>query len=302
MDLQEIFELSDQQISLLDSLLSRAINLFPTTYVPTELFQQGFTYHNGVIVQIKDVEHKFLLDYYEKTFLQTFHAFFLKMAEEKTSQTNIFALRVLLELSVENSFLIFNTNVESEDKKLFLLMTLLVDYAAIDTPLSEQFYSWFVRLFNENAVFLKSSLSEKELILVEQLKAALLQNGRKVVLIKKVRKLLNQVKARALNNYQERKIYSPTDNYIGLSSGLSHIMHGNVLLLENSLKPSSKNNHILRVYAHLFISGISLLDQVVLFHSNPEFSQLVTEFKDQHNLFAELFKDAWKKHSELKTK
>lgn len=295
--LKEIFELADEEVSLLLRILKRAIATFQSTYVSTDLILNGFTSHKGIIVPIEEVEHKFLFDYYEKTFLETITEFLEKMWEEKGSQTNIFAFRVLLEMSVEDSFLIFNNGVNKDDKELLLLLNLLSDYASFNTPLRQRFYSWFEKLFVEYENLLKNNLSPKDYKEIEKLRHALLSGKLTPVMIKNIRRIISPTKGKILDKARTAKLFQTTDNYVGLSSGWSHALHGNVLLIKNSLADKSKLNHELRVYAHIFIAGISVLDQVVPYHANRELTDLFRDFKLQHSEFSVLFKKAWENNS-----
>lgn len=294
---KEIFKLADEEVSLLLRILKRAIAIFPNAYVSTDLILNGFTLHKGIVLPIEEVEHKFLFNYYEKTFLETITEFLEKMWEEKDSQTNIFAFRVLLEMSVEDSFLIFNNGVNKDDKELLLLLNLLSDYASFNTPLKDKFYSWFEKLFVEYENTLKNNLSPKDYKNIEKLRLALLLGKPTPVMIKNIRRMISPIKGKILDKARTAKLFQTTDNYVGLSSGWSHALHGNVLLIKDSLADKSKLNHKLRVYAHIFIAGISVLDQVVPYHANSELANLYKDFKSQHSEFSILFKKSWEINS-----
>ena len=116
-------------------------------------------------------------------------------------------------------------------------------------------------------------------------------------MIKNIRRIISPTKGKILDKARTAKLFQTTENYVGLSSGWSHALHGNVLLIKNSLAEKSKLNHELRVYAHIFIAGISVLDQVVPYHANRELTNLFKDFKLQYSEFSILFKKAWENNS-----
>ena len=293
----DIFYEADKEVKDFLTLLNEGQKLFPSAYTPTSLYKKGYVQYNGIVVPIEEVSYKFLFDYYQNAFLKAYIALFERLWEEKTALTNEFALRVILEMGIENSFLIFDKRVENDDKNLYLIISLLADYSSIETSMKDYFYGWFNKLFSKKEEFIKNNLSQKEFKIIKDLESVVNNSSDQIKYrdaIKKARMLLNTVKFRILNKYTLKGIYSETENYKGIKSGESHTLHGNIFLIINRLSDKSRQNHQFRVYAYLFISGIEILKRLSHFHDNKSYEEKVTSFISKHASFKIKLVEAWK--------
>jgi len=295
--MNNLFIEADKEIKKFLVLIKEGQDLFPTTYVSADLLKKGFVQYNGVIVPLDKVSYKFLFDYYHKAFLSAYITFFERLWEERNSLTNEFALRAILEMGIENSFIIFDRRVENNDKKLYLTILLLTDYSSIETSMKSLFYGWFNRLLNENEEFLHTNISPKEWKIISDLKDVVKDSFDKIKYrkaIKKARSLLSNVKYKILEKYTKKNIYIETENYKGIKSGESHTLHGNIFLIIHRLNQKSQENHLFRVYSYLFISGIEMLKRLSDFHNDKFYKEEALNFIDNHSKFKIKLIEAWK--------
>jgi hypothetical protein len=301
---EEIFNESRLEVEKLLALMEEGRSLFPKRLVPEVLLQQGLTYYKGLVVPTSSVSHKYLYDDYEVPFLEGFIALFKKLLEDASSVSNEFAFRTLLEMGSENSFIILDKRVDKDDKKLFILVSLLADYSSIETSMRTIFNEWLTKLYQENVKFLRLRLSEGDIKTLEELiillKNAKIDFDQYTILLKSVRQLLSKVKSDLLNKYNQKKVFGLNDGYKRMKSGEAHMLHGNAFLIMNRMKQQSKENHLFRVYAYLTISGIDLLNCLSSFLNNQNFSKKVEDFNKEHNVFKLKFKSAWEKTKPIK--
>lgn len=302
--MENIFKEAEIQAEKLLYLLKDGNELFPKRIVPIDLLKQGFTVYRGVVTPIKSVSHKYLFDDFEAPFIEAYIALFEKLIEEKDSATNEFSFRTLLEMGSEDSFIILDKRVEKDDKKIFILVSLLADYSSIETSMRSIFNAWLTKLFNEHKEFIKQALPEKAFTLLKELKDLLGNSSivldRFTVLLKDVRELRNKVKANILNKYKQKKIFALNDMYKRMKSGESHMLHGNAFLIINRMNQQSEENHLFRVFAYLAISGTDMLNRLSGFLGNKNYSQKVNEFNKKHSDFKLKFRIAWEKSKHIK--
>jgi len=221
----DIFDEAKIQAEKLLSLLKEGNALFPKRIVPKDLLRQGFTVYRRIVTPIKAVSHKYLFDDFEAPFLEAYIALFGKLTEEKSSVLNEFSFRTLLEMGSEDSFIILNKRVEKDDKKIFILVSLLADYSSIETSMRSLFNEWLTKLFNEHEEFLKQMLPEKDFTSLKELKDLLnntsIDLDRFTILLKEARELRNKVKANILNKYKQKKVFALNDTYKRMKSGES---------------------------------------------------------------------------------
>lgn len=295
--MDNIFGEAKLQAEKLLSLLKEGNKLLPKRLVPTELLRQGYTLYKGIVAPTNSVSHRYLFDDFEAPFLEAYIAIFGKLVEESSSVSNEFAFRTLLEMGSENSFIILDKRVEKDDKKLFVLVSLLADYSSIETSMRSIFNEWLTKLYQENEEFLKLMLLEKDIKILEELKDLIKNTNidldRYTILLKKVRQLLSKVKTNLLNKYKQKKVFALNDMYKRAKSGEAHMLHGNAFLILNRMNQQSAENHLFRVFAYLIISGNDILNHLSSFLGNQDFSKKVEEFNKEHDEFKKRFKLAW---------
>ncbi len=302
--MDNIFGEAKLQAEKLLSLLKEGGELLPKRMVPTGLLRQGYTLYKGIVAPTKSVSHRYLFDDFEAPFLEAYIGLFAKILDENSSISNEFAFRTLLEMGSEDSFIIFDKRVKQEDKKLFVLISLLADYSSIETSMKNLFNEWLAKLYQENKEFLKLALPEEDIKILGELKK-LLENSnieldRYTILLKMVRQLLNKVKANLLNKYKQKKVFELNDMYKRMKSGEAHMLHGNAFLIINRMKQQSVENHLFRVFAYLTISGTDILNRLSSFLGNKDFSKKTEEFNKKNDEFKKGFKLAWEKSKPVK--
>lgn len=293
----KIYRESEILIAKLASLLKEGYELFPKVLIPTNLLLQGLTSHKGIIVKLDDVAHKYLYEGYEDPFLRAYISLFEKIFSEKTATTNEFSFRALLEMGVEDSFILFDPRVDEKDKKLYTLLILLADYSSIETSMKGMFHDWFNKLFKNNEDFLKGTLSDKDLQVILDLKHTINQTSINedvfTSLLKYSRQLINKHKSNILNKYAQKKIFELTKTYKRMKSGESHTLHGNVFLIAYRMGQQSVDNHLFRVHAYLTISGNALLTKLSEYHKNDKYTGKVNGYIKEYDLFKAKFTESW---------
>jgi len=297
----DVFVKADQQSEKALTLLNKAEALFPNTYVPTELWLNGLTTYRGVVVPIEQVSYKFLMDYYQRAFLQAYIKLFSNLWKDKSALTSEFSFRLILEMGVENSFLVYGKSIEEKDRKLYFTVQLLADYVSIETGMSSFFYNWFTKLYDENKLLLEDLLNIKDREILSDLRANIghyenVNSYRKDV--EEARKLVQRVKGRLLDKYTQKGMYISNDNVKGMKSGEAHTLHGNIFLLSNRLSEKSKTNHLFRLYSYLLLPTTFLLRRLGDYPGNTEFLAEVNKFLVEYNIFGSELSTAWKSAGE----
>jgi hypothetical protein len=267
-------------------LLERGYKLFPSTKVQSGLLNQGLTQYRGIILPLSEVIHKYQLEYYEKTFLNTYISLLKTIQAEKDSKSTEFCFRVLLEMGVEQGFLLFSNQVEDDDKRLYKVISMLVDYSAIQGT-NVSFREVFNKLLSENKAYLFSKLSGKNYQIIESLEKIVNEKISKDIFIgsiKNGRKLFENTKSRLIYKYSDKKIYKPHSSYKGMMSGESHTLHGNIFLLYNRLSKQTKNNHLYRLFAYSLFSSTELLANLKLFLNNIAYTKEVEVVEAANNI------------------
>lgn len=302
--MDNIFDEAKTQAEKLLSLLKEGNGLLPKKIVPRNLLEQGFTLYRGIVAPIKSVSHKYLFDDFEAPFLEAYIALFEKLIEEKSSVLNEFSFRTLLEMGSEDSFIILDKKVEKDDKKVFILVSLLADYSSIETSMRSIFNDWLTKLFDEHEQFIEQILPEKAYKTLKELKDLLNNSSiyleRFTVLLKEVRELRNKVKAKILNQYKQKNVFALNDMYKRMKSGEAHMLHGNAFLIIHRMNKQSNENHLFRVFAYLGISGTDMLNRLSGFLDDKSYSQKIDVFNNDHEEFKQRFKIAWEKSKPIK--
>lgn len=299
-NIDRFFDEAQVQAEKLLNLLIEGHNLFPKKLVPSSLLNRGYTYYKGIIVPLSDVSHKYIYDEYEVPFLEAFILLFKKILEERDSTTSEFAFRTLLEMGVEDSFIIFDDKVIKEHKKLYITLMLLADYSAIETSMRDLFKNWFNKLYEETKNFLTEKLSEREMRIIDGLKETVnqreLDQDQYTTVLRQVRDLVNRVKNRLFNYYGQKKVFELSNSYKRMKSGESHTIHGNVFLIRFRMGQQLPKNHLFRVYAYLTIAGNDLLTHLSRFHKNEAYSKKVAQYLDDNLKFRSKLSSKWEQN------
>ena len=302
--MDSIFEEAKIHAEKLLSFLKEGNELLPKRLVPRDLLKQGFTLYKGVVTPLNSVSHKYLFDDFEAPFLEAYIALFEKLIEQNSSVLNEFSFRTLLEMGSEDSFIILDKRVEKDDKKIFILVSLLADYSSIETSMRIIFNVWLTKLSDEHEEFIKQMLPEKDFISLKELKNLLndtsIDLDKYTILLKEVRELRNRVKANILNKYKQKKVFALNDSYKRMKSGESHMLHGNAFLVIHRMNQQSNENHLFRVFAYLTISGTDMLNHLSGFLDNKSYSQKIDKFNKELKDFKERFKKAWENSKPIK--
>ncbi|HLL61355.1 MAG TPA: hypothetical protein VK338_06575, partial [Candidatus Nitrosocosmicus sp.] len=87
--------------------------------------------------------------YYREVFLESYINLFNAIYKNKDDIFTEFSFRTLLEMGVEDSFIIFSNKVPEKEKRNYILLTILSEYG-FSSMKSENFRKWFDEIFNEN--------------------------------------------------------------------------------------------------------------------------------------------------------
>ncbi len=294
---EEILEEAKKEAKKLLGLLEGGYELFPVRKVPLKLLAQGYTYYGKIIVPIETISHKYLYDDYEVPFLGAFIALFRMLLEEDNAFSNELAFRTLLEMGTEDSYILFDQNVSTDEKKLYTTIALLADYSSIETSMKQLFVGWFNKLYKDNETFLKRELSRRQIKILEEMRALInkevLDEEAYTQAIKQMRQLVGRVKTTILNTHEQKKLLVRNISFKRMKSGESHTLHGNVFLIYFRMKQQTLSNHLFRVYAYLTIVGNELLERLAKFHKNKNFEEKVSKYMERNSKFRDKFKLVW---------
>lgn len=278
-------------------LLQEGQKLFPNLFVPRDLLRSGYTLYRGIIVPLQNVSHRYLYEYYDCSFLAAYISLFKKLLEERGGRLSEFAFRTILEMGVEESYILFDKNVVQEKKHALILCKTLVDYFSIEMSMRKYFAEWLKRLFEENRPYLHSNLSLQEFNSISRLYEAVSKpiDTQFTRVLLDTRNLCNRLKNDLLNKQQQSGKFVLSEGYRRMKSGEAHTLHGNVFLMPHRLEQQSDQNHLFRVYSYLTISGNDLLKRLSEHFGNPNYIQLTQAYFDEFERSKVLFAKAWEK-------
>ncbi len=292
---EESLKKLDEFVDTMLQLLIEARSLFPTVKVSESLLREGLTEYKGAIVPINSVSHRYLYDFYESNFLDAYILLFKQIFQEKKSKTSEFTFRTLLEMGVEESFILYDKSVENNERSTYILIKTLVDYFSIESTDIILFSDWFKKLFDEHKSEIENFLSEKNYQIILNMLNGLggpFDDKFTGVLVDG-RQLSSSVKSNMLHKYGQKKIFKLTDEYKRIKSGEAHTLHGNTFFLNYLLAQQTENNHLFRVYAHLTISGNDILKKLSDYLDNQLFKSKVTKHLLEFDTFRPKFNAAW---------
>lgn len=292
---QDIFALADTKILALLQTLENARKYFPTILVPKQLLQMGFTNYNGIVVPIDSVSHRFSFDFYDANFWSTYTLLCRTVYEEREAKLSEFAFRALIEMGIDECFILFHPAVDPIEKKKYVLLKILVDYSSIETGQQPLFNKWFTNLMGEEEDFIDQQYTDKQKSVLQSLGENIekSQDDSYTKALIATRRLCMQIKEEIINRHKQAGHLNLSNAYQRMKSGEAHTIHGNIFLLPHRLKQQSKETHLFRVYTYLFYSGIEALAGVMYFLKNDEFTKEATAVLNDLNSFKVVFSQTW---------
>ena len=248
--------------------------------------QQGFVrFEGGLLVYLKDIQHRIIFDGFEIQSIDTF----VELCEEVLKYTDTplsqFALRTLIEISFDKFKILFDDKLSLEEKNKYKAICLLADYGFMTNPSHTNEYN---KLFIEfSPVF-----STKQKKLLEDLHIAATQGLEKQTLVRKTRKLIGAVqdilskKIDILPLFNLSKIES-------MDSALSHILHGDFILISSLFLPLRKKSNKLRTYYTLMIVVVNAINCVGAMVKDVELHKQIDSINDEFKAIGTYIKQHW---------
>ena len=220
--------------------------------------QQGFLKRHGIYVPLKNVSHKILYEGYEHIFLMTFIELYKKLFSNWDDSFAQFALRTLEEMGIQRTQILFNNQIPLKTRNKYKLIIWLADYASLSLSYPKKIDTYKKLLYEY-----KELLTQKEYEFYSNLITQL--KGKKPLeeytLIKeariKIAGLQGNLKAQTKPLPFIREL-----NIVALFSSFSHILHGNVLLLQDVIGEKRPNSQKLRIYWGLLLTGVNVINRV----------------------------------------
>lgn len=294
----DIFTQADARVLKLLQTLENAQNYFPTVIVPRTLLKSGFTNYKGLVVPLKSVSHRYLFEFYDSGFWSAFTLLCKTVYDEKEAKLSEFTFRALIEMGIDECFILFDQFVDPIEKRKYVLLKTLVDYSSIETSLQPLFNQWFQSLMKEEKSFIEQQFTEKQQAVIQALGDNINKSQEKeyTKALISVRRLCMQVKDQIISKHEQAGHIKISNSYRRMKSGEAHTIHGNIFLLPHRLKQQTRENHLFRVYTYLFFSGIEALTRVINFLKNDEFSKEAGLVLEDLNKFKIVFTKAWETH------
>lgn len=220
---------------------------------------QGLVRKKGILIPLSFIEHRILFDGYEAQFLVIFLKLYEYIFDNKNTLITQFTIRTLIEMSFNRAQILFSQTITNDEKNKYKLLMLLADYGFI----SFENHFWlkeYEKLYSEY----RHLLSIKQQLLFDSLlKSIKTKNSEENKLyVVRARKLIDSFQDQLYKKTNILPLFRPINIYAMFSS-FSHILHGNILLIDNML--SSKDNpkqHLLRIYWTLLLSGVNMINQI----------------------------------------
>lgn len=207
-----------------------------------------------------------LFIYYQKVFIQAFLRLYHDIYDNKNNKFIQFSFRTLIEMGMEDSFILFNKRVPEKDRRNYILLTLLTDYA-LTSQKDSSFEQWFDSVFNTNMNMLTPVQVFQMRQYIRKLKTKKIDDNY-MKMLRSVRRLIFKKKNEIIDRHKIKDHFD-IDVDVILSSH-SHILHGNPFLINRLLK----NNHIEHEQLTLFcltISGLTFLKNISQSVQNASF-------------------------------
>lgn len=206
---------------------------------------------SGLLIPSKVVAHRVLYETYEHMFLKTFLGLAKAAVKHKTERFLPFAYRTIFELGVKRADVLFSNGTSAADKKRLKLLSMLVDYGSLSEA---KYHKQFKELYTEE----KDCLTATEKKLFDQVVNL---KGADSVLTKKMR----QEYTRYLSTLQQKVTPIDFGNHnaeIAIYSGYSHMLHGNLLFIQDAVDREISWRNEFWIYGILIHAGQNLAARV----------------------------------------
>ena len=299
----DIFLSADKKTTKLLKVLEGVQKYLPAAQakVPQSLVQSGYTQYKGLILPLDTVSHRYLFEFYESNLWRAYAILFRTVFEEKEARLSEFTFRSLMEMGIDECFILFDQSVKPEERQKYILLKVLVDYGSIETTQQATFNKWFTKLLEEEKTFIDQNFTDKQKTLIQSLGANInksQEQGYTKALIA-VRRLCMQFKEEIISRHEKAGNIVITNAYRRMKSGEAHTTHGNVFLLPHRLKQQSRENHLFRVYMYLLYTGTEALTRLVGFLKNDELSKEADAVLTELSQFKQVFSAAWASNSQV---
>lgn len=290
----EIFKNSDEIIEIILLELkkySKILNDSQKNIQRITDLKQGLVFKNGIYIPLKLISHKILFDGYENQFLITFIVLYENIFKEKDNLFTEFAIRTLTELGFPRAQILFSKILTKKEKQKYKLLHILADYGFIAFN-NKTWLGEFKNLYSEFKNLLTPNQQDIFIQLLESIeKGNFDENNR---LVKLARKLINSYQDELFKKTPILPIFRPI-NIESANSAFSHILHGNILLLENifSTKKGSSHQHILRIRWSLLLTGMNVLKHVSMYLSAKEIDPEIYNIEKRFTNISNLVKSFW---------
>ncbi|MBI5151860.1 MAG: hypothetical protein HZA34_04880 [Candidatus Pacebacteria bacterium] len=301
---EELFREADKKIKAMIGALEDLMKLLPSAKkVSRSLIESGFTEYKGVVVPLESVSHRYLFDYYETIFLQSFILLLSTMYTERESRLSEFPCRLLLEMGVEESFILFDQSVTPDERKKYILIKILADYSSIETSMQSIFNKWFTKLLKDEQSFIDQQFKEKEKKLLNSLQGVINKSKEDEYtrLLINVRQLCMKTKSSIVSSHVKKGHISITTGFKRMKSGEAHTIHGNVFLLLNRLQQQSRDNHLFRLYMYVLFAGQETIMRLIEHISDPKVNKKFEPVLAELTSFKSSMAPAWAASSKIKS-
>lgn len=288
----EVFHSSDKIIRRIVKLLNKlSAELHKNGLPPQRIsdLQQGLVFNGKVYVPLSSIEHRILLDGYETIFLDTFISLFQKVYKDRKHLLTQFSLRTLAEMGFPRCQILFSKTLSKEEQSKFRLLIMLADYGFIALN-NRNNIDTFDKLLEEDGDLLSVKQKEVMNLLISSARENNLELHK--VFTKRARKMIDSTQDSLFKRTPILPIFR-AGNVEALFSGFSHILHGNILLISDILTNKRPNQHKLRVYWFLLLTGINMVNQVTLFLEDSQIQKRVEKFNKEFDKVALTVKDYW---------
>ncbi len=292
--IEDIFLKMDKAISLVLLLLEREWKMLDAKYKNNQRvsdLRQGLINKGGILIPLSLIDHKILFDDFEFTFFDVFVKLYKEIYKERDNIFTEFAFRTLIEMGFYRSQIIYADKLMREEKNHFRLLIWLSDYASIAIGNPKNF-GYFQKLLAE----FRNLLTKKEKIIMENMKEILTKQDSEKhdKAIEEIRKLILPIqgnlyaRTETLPIFRGRKIKT-------MYSAWSHILHGNVLLLNDMFSEYGKGaRHKLRAHWFLLLTGLNTVTHVATFLNDQELIDEVEEMTKKVKLIIDEVSMYWK--------
>lgn len=288
----EVFHLSNKIIRRIINLLNNLSTELHKKGLPPQRIsdlQQGLVYNGKVYVPLSSIEHRILLAGYKTIFLDTFISLFQNIYKNRTRLLTQFSLRTLAEMGFPRCQILFSKVLSKEEIERYKLLIMLSDYGFIALN-NQNNMDTFDKLLEEDGDLLSEKQKETMNLLINSAKESNTELHK--VFTKRARKIIDSTQDQLFRKTPILPIFR-AGNIEALFSGFSHILHGNILLISDILTNKRPNQHKLRVYWFLLLTGINMTNHIALFLEDSRIQKKVEKFNKDFDEVALIVKNYW---------